>query len=137
MVKSASRKSATSAMSDAAAVATIAVTDLKQARRFYERTLGFEHVDTQGEEAVTYSSGGSHFFVYRSQFAGSNEATAATWMVEDVEGLVADLKDRGVEFEHYDMPGMTRRGDVHVAGEMKAAWFKDPDGNILALVSEA
>lgn len=131
------KKSATPGLGDAAAIATIAVADLKAARKFYEQTLGFQLVDQQGEEAATYASGGSHFFVYRSRFAGTNEATAATWMVDDVEGLVDDLADRGVPFEHYDMPGMTLEGHVHVAGDMKAAWFKDPDGNILALVSEA
>src|SRR5258705_10657623 len=92
---SASRKSATSPLADTEAVATIGVQDLKAARRFYEQTLGFEHVDTQGDEAVTYSSGESHFFVYKSQFGGTNEATSATWMVEDVEGVVDDLKGRG------------------------------------------
>lgn len=56
-------------------------------------------------------------------------------MVKDVDGLVKDLKAKGVAFEHYDLPGLTRKGDVHVAGTHKNAWFMDPDGNILALVS--
>jgi hypothetical protein len=73
--------------------------------------------------------------VYKSQFAGSNKATAVTWIVDDVEGTVRDLKAKGISFEHYDFPGMTRKGDVHIAGKSKAAWFKDPDGNILAVVS--
>jgi len=54
---------------------------------------------------------------------------------KDLEREVETLKGRGVRFEHYDMPGLTRQGDVHVAGDMKVAWFKDPDGNILSLVS--
>jgi hypothetical protein len=54
---------------------------------------------------------------------------------EDVEGIVSALKGKGVKFEHYDMPGMTRKGDVHAGGGMKIAWFKDPDGNILSIVS--
>jgi hypothetical protein len=59
-----------------------------------------------------------------------------TWAVGDeVESLVRALKSKGVKFEHYDMPGMTRQGDVHIGGDMKVAWFKDPDGNILNLVS--
>ena len=53
-----------------------------------------------------------------------------------MEGLVKDLKAKGVAFEHYDMPGVTLKGDVHVAGKHKNAWFKDPDGNILAVISE-
>src|SRR6185369_16205534 len=52
-----------------------------------------------------------------------------------VEDVVRDLKTRGVEFEHYDMPETKRQGDVHVSGSMKNAWFKDPDGNILGIMS--
>jgi hypothetical protein len=84
---------------------------------------------------LTCKSGTSSVLVYESEFAGTNEATAATWAVDDVDGTVSTLRDKGVKFEHYDFPNMTRKGDVHVAGDMKAAWFKDPDGNILALVS--
>jgi hypothetical protein len=73
--------------------------------------------------------------VYRSRFAGTNKATALTWTVDDVEDVVRTLKGKGVKFEHYDMPGMKHDGDVHVAGELKVAWFKDPDGNILSVVN--
>ena len=62
--------------------------------------------------------------------------TAASWSVgDDLDAVIADLKSKGVTFEHYDMPDITLEGDVHVMGELKAAWFKDPDGNILNLVS--
>ena len=122
-------------LGDYDAMATIAVKNLKAARKFYEDKLGFKVVHTEGEEAVTYKSGRSQLLVYRSQYAGTNKATAATWMVDDVEGLVKDLKAKGIAFEHYDMPGMAVKGDVHVAGKRKNAWFKDPDGNIIALVS--
>jgi catechol 2,3-dioxygenase-like lactoylglutathione lyase family enzyme len=118
------------------AMATVAVRDLNRAKRFYEETLGLELVDSEGEEALVYRAGDSKVLVYRSQFAGSNKATAATLNLGDqVEPVVKDLKARGVTFEHYDMPGLTLKGDVHVGGDMKAAWLKDPDGNILALVS--
>ncbi|HMI92975.1 MAG TPA: hypothetical protein VK509_16495, partial [Polyangiales bacterium] len=71
-----------------------------------------------------------------SEFAGTNKATNVTWTVgDDVEGTVRQLKEKGVRFEHYDMPGMTLMGDVHVAGDMKVAWFKDPDGNILNVMN--
>jgi hypothetical protein len=82
------------------------------------------------------TSGNTRVLVYHSQYAGTNKATAATWMVSDIESLVKDLKAKGVSFEHYDMPGVTRKGDIHLAGPLKNAWFKDPDGNIIALVSE-
>ena len=122
-------------LGDYDAMATIAVRDLTAAKKFYEGKLGFKAVHTEGEEAVSYKSGKSQLLVYRSQYADTNKATAATWMVEDVEALVKELKAKGIAFEHYDMPGMTVKGDVHVAGNRKNAWFKDPDGNIIALVS--
>lgn len=117
------------------AVANIAVGNLETARRFYEGTLGLKPVDAEGEEVIVFRSGNSNLNVYRSQYAGTNRATAVTWTVDDVEGAVRELKAKGVTFEHYDMPDMTREGDVHVAGDMKVAWFKDPDGNILNIVN--
>ena len=115
-------------------LATLAVKNLSASRKFYENKLGFKVVHTEGDQAVTYKSGNSQLLVYQSQFAGTNKATTATWMVKDVEVLVKDLKSKGISFEHYDMPGVKLKGDVHVAGPRKNAWFKDPDGNILALV---
>ena len=88
------------------------------------------------KEVLNFKNGASELLVYQSQFAGTNKATAVTWNVDDVEREARALKDKGVAFEHYDMPGMTLKGDVHVAGKMKAAWFKDPDGNIHAIVGE-
>ena len=127
-------RAATLTASDA--VATIGVKNLKAARRFYEEKLGFEPVDVREDDVATYSSGRSKLFVYKSDFAGTNKATAATWVVSDVDALVEDLAKKGVPFERYEMPGMKLEGDVHVAGKMRAAWFKDPDGNILAIVNE-
>ena len=117
------------------AVATIAVKDPGAARKFYEGKLGLKPEDTRDDEVVTYGSGKSRLFVYKSDYAGTNKATSATWTVDDVDGLAQDLKAKGVQFERYDMPGMKHEGDVHVAGNMRAAWFKDPDGNILSIVS--
>jgi hypothetical protein len=75
--------------------------------------------------------------VYRSDYAGTNQATAATWAVGDeLDSVMDDLRSKGVSFEHYDLPGTTREGDVHILGDMRGAWFKDPDGNILALVNQ-
>jgi catechol 2,3-dioxygenase-like lactoylglutathione lyase family enzyme len=118
------------------AVANLAVKNLDAARRFYEDTLGLAPVDEEGDEVIVYKSGDSVLNVYRSQYAGTNEATAVTWSVgDDIEDIVRALRDKGVTFEHYDMPGMTVDGDIHVAAEMKVAWFKDPDGNILNLIN--
>jgi len=121
-------------LSDSDAIATIAVKNLETARKFYAGTLGLTTV-MENDEVLAFKTGDSTLFVYRSQYAGTNKATAATFVAEDVDDLVRRLKDRGVSFEHYDLPQMTRQGDVHVAGEMKAAWFKDPDGNIFSLVT--
>ncbi|KQW57846.1 VOC family protein [Variovorax sp. Root411] len=118
------------------AVANLAVKDLAVARRFYEDTLGLSQVDAEGDEVIVYRSGSTRINVYRSQFAGTNQATAVTWQVgDDIGRIAAALKDRGVRFEHYDMPGTTLEGDLHVMGGMKVAWFKDPDGNILNLIN--
>ena len=123
-------------LADKSVMATIPVKDLAAAAKFYEGTLKFKKLEEEGEEAITYQSGDSEIVVYRSKFAGSNKATAATWVVGDeIEDIVKELKTKGVPFEHYDMPGMKQQGDLHVADGMKAAWFKDPDGNILALTS--
>jgi catechol-2,3-dioxygenase len=118
-------------------VATIAVKSIAVAEKFYQGTLGLKPSATQEAGVREYRSGSSSVLVYESQYAGTNKATAATWMIPDgLEGLVSSLKAKGVVFEHYDLPGTTRKGDVHLTGRSKAAWFKDPDGNILALVGQ-
>src|SRR5262249_49274298 len=124
-------------LGDKQAVATLAVKDLAVAKRFYEDVLGLKPRGSQDGEGITYQSGGSSVIVYKSTYAGTNKATGANWLVgADIEKIVAGLKERGVVFEHYDFPGVTRKGDVHVMGDFKAAWFKDPDGNILALMNQ-
>ena len=120
--------------------ATIAVKDLDAARKFYGGTLGLKPIDTDSpdEEAILYGSGTSAVLVYRSQYAGTNQATAASWRVgDDFDAVVEELRSKGVSFEHYDLPGATREGDVHVMGDLRAAWFKDPDGNILNIANQS
>ena len=116
--------------------ATLAVGDIGEARSFYEGTLGLEPV-MEFPDSVLYAAGGSRLMVYQSQFAGTNQATAATWGVGDeFDAIVEGLRAKGVAFEHYDLPETTREGDIHVMGEMRGAWFKDPAGNIIALVDQ-
>jgi catechol-2,3-dioxygenase len=123
-------------LGDSAAVATVAVKDLTAAKRFYAETLGLKQIAADGEEAVTYAAGDSKLMVYRSQYAGTNKATAVTWLVgSDIEQLTQALSAKGVAFEHYDLPGMKRTGDIHEAMGTRAAWFKDPDGNIHGIVT--
>ena len=116
-------------LGDSKAIATIAVKNLDVAKKFYRDKLGLELVSEQ-METTSYKTGNTTMLVYKSDFAGTNKATSATWTVDDVEGLVKKLKAKGVVFEHYDLPGLTRNGDIHSAGKYKLAWFKDPDGNI-------
>jgi catechol 2,3-dioxygenase-like lactoylglutathione lyase family enzyme len=118
------------------AIATVAVKDIKAAARFYEGTLGLKAIEGPEPSVRSYKAGSSTLLVYESQYAGSNQATAVNWPVGgDLERIAQELKAKGVAFEHYDMPGITRQGDLHVAGEMKVAWFKDPDGNIHSLMN--
>jgi catechol 2,3-dioxygenase-like lactoylglutathione lyase family enzyme len=119
---------------DKDAIATIAVKDVNAAKKFYEETLGLKPQPVPEQGVLSYKSGNSSVLVYKSQYAGTNQATAATWTVDRIDEVVQALKAKGVAFEHYDFPGVTREGDVHLTGRSKAAWFKDPDGNILALV---
>ncbi|MBZ9860803.1 VOC family protein [Mesorhizobium sp. CA12] len=117
--------------------ANLAVKDIAKARAFYEGTLGLSQVDDMDGELIVYKSGDTLLNVYRSQFAGTNKATAATWAVGDrIEPIVKSLRSKGITFEHYDMPGLSLESDIHVGSGMKVAWFKDPDGNILNLVSK-
>jgi catechol 2,3-dioxygenase-like lactoylglutathione lyase family enzyme len=123
-------------LSNKDAVANLAVKDLAAAKKFYEGTLGFEPVGGMADEVIVYRSGKTIFNVYRSKEAGTNRATALTWSVgDDVKAVARELKAKGVRFEHYDMPGLTLDEDVHVGHGMQVAWFKDPDGNILNIVS--
>jgi catechol 2,3-dioxygenase-like lactoylglutathione lyase family enzyme len=120
---------------DTDAVATLAVKDLGAAARFYEETLGLSRAGSEGDEVAVFESGDTKINVYRSSFAGTNKATALTWTVDDVEDVVRTLQAKGVKFEHYDLPETTRKGDLHISGDVKVAWFKDPDGNILSVVN--
>lgn len=118
---------------DASVQPMLPVDDLDAASKFYEQTLGLKKVDSFPGVALTYESGGRTLVVYQSEFAGTNKGTAALWEVDDVEGTAKTLKAKGVTFEKYDMPGMTREGDIYRAGDMKVVWFKDPAGNILSV----
>jgi predicted enzyme related to lactoylglutathione lyase len=117
------------------AVATLAVNDLGVAARFYEETLGLSRAGADDNESIMFESGDTTINVYRSSFAGTNKATALTWSVDDVDDVVRTLKGKGVKFEHYDLPDTRREGDVHISGDVRVAWFKDPDGNILSVVN--
>src|SRR5689334_3366744 len=112
----------------------IAVKELDRARRFYEDTLGLRIEEEWGGEAITMKSGGTTVNVYKSEYAGTNKATALNFDVQDIQAEVSELRGKGIFFEHYDLPGLEQHGDIYSAEGMKTAWFKDPDGNILSLI---
>lgn len=119
-------------LADANAMATVAVKDLKTAHKFYEGTLRLKRSEADGPGVATYRSGVSTIVVYESQYAGTNQATTVTWgLGKEFDAVMRSLQDAGVKFEHYDLRDARREGDVHVFGDFRAAWFKDPDGNIL------
>ena len=117
-------------------VAVVAVKDLERGKEFYGGTLGLREAEVDEPGGVLYScQGETQLLVYQSDYAGTKQATAASWQVADIDQEIAALKEKGITFEQYDLPGVTHTGDVHTVGGLKAAWFKDPDGNILNLVN--
>lgn len=115
----------------------IAVKDIDRAKQFYKDKLGLKPIQEMGDELFMLKSGDTKLSVYKSEFAGTNKATALTFDVDDIASEIRELKDKGIRFEHYDVEGLTADGDIYSAEGMKMAWFKDPDGNILSLVQEA
>ncbi len=110
--------------------------DLARARRFYEEKLGFEPRSVEAGGVFYESGDGSACFLYPTPNAGTSKASQAFWAVRDIEREVAELRRRGVRFEEYELPGMTFRDGIASGRGPKAAWFKDTEGNILALIQE-
>jgi catechol 2,3-dioxygenase-like lactoylglutathione lyase family enzyme len=120
-------------LADSAVSAGLPASDMARAKAFYEQTLGLPVV-SDFEDSVMFACGdGTTMFVYPSQFAGTNQATAAGWQVGDIEAAMTELRGRGVAFEEYDMPGLKTVDGVATLGPTKSSWFKDTEGNILAL----
>jgi predicted enzyme related to lactoylglutathione lyase len=108
--------------------------DVGRARKFYEDKLGFK-ARQQVADGVVYEFGqGTAAFLYPTPNAGTSKASQAFWQVDDIEREVAELKKRGVTFEEYDMPDMKATNSIYTGGGARAAWFKDSEGNILALI---
>ena len=114
---------------------TISVTDLQRAKKFYGETLGLR-AEGEMDGHISYKAGdGTSLIVFARQNAPKAENTVASFAVENVEAVVKWLKGRGVVFEEYDTPGLKTAGGIATIGDTKGAWFKDPDGNILAVVA--
>jgi predicted enzyme related to lactoylglutathione lyase len=111
----------------------IPVANLSRARKFYEGTLGLTPKEEYAGGVIYECGKGSSVFMYPSAGAGTSKASTAFWAVDDVAAEVAELKARGVVFEEYDLPGIKTVNGIATAGGAKTAWFKDTEGNILAI----
>jgi catechol 2,3-dioxygenase-like lactoylglutathione lyase family enzyme len=114
--------------------AYVPVKDVGRARKFYEEKLGFTDGHEQAAGVHYNCADGTAFFVYLSDSAGTNKASQAFWMVKDVRAEVKELRAKGVVFEEYDNPNFKTVDGIATGGGAMSAWFKDPDGNILAIV---
>ena len=112
--------------------AYIPASNITRARKFYEEIIGLQPKEEYAG-GVIYECGGTGVVLYPTPNAGTSKASQAFWQVQDVEAEVAELKERGMKFEEYDMPGMTMKSSIATAGGAKTAWFKDTEGNILAI----
>ena len=113
--------------------AYIPAKDVARARKFYEEKLGFKPKEETGGGVVYECAEHTACFLYPTPNAGTSKASQAFWQVADVEKEVLELKARGVTFEEYDMPGITMKNSIATGGGAKTAWFKDTEGNILAV----
>jgi len=121
-------------LNDSTVTANIPASDLDRARRFYADTLGLTPVSENPGGLIYATAGGTYFFLYETAFAGQAGHTIAQWHVADVAAEVSELKAKGLEFDHYDLPETTWEGDVaSVPGMGHAAWFKDSEGNIMCI----
>jgi len=121
-------------LKDAPVVPYIPATDVARARRFYEEKVGLVPREEVAGGVVYECGQRSWIFLYPSGGAGTSQASQAFWQVDDVEAEVAALRSRGVVFEEYDLPGVTMVDGIAKAGRSRAAWFKDSEGNIMALI---
>src|ERR1700694_1415043 len=120
-------------LTDAPARPTIAVSDLDKAKAFYGESLGLTHVeDTPG--GSSFEAGGTFIELYPSEFAGTAKNTVAGFEVSDLDATMNSLRQKGVAFRDYDLPAVKTPDGVAALGDARGCWFKDPDGNILAII---
>jgi len=111
----------------------IPVSNVARARKFYEEKVGLKPKEEYAGGVIYECGGGSWVFMYPSAGAGTSKASTAFWAVDDVAAEVQELKARGVVFEEYDMPGIKMENSIASGGGAKTAWFKDSEGNIMAV----
>lgn len=122
-------------LADAPVIAMIPTKDLASARKFYEETLRLNPAEEMPGGVSFVCGDGTRIAVYETYVSNLGDQTVAAWEVKDIKSEVAELKSRGVEFVEYDLPQLKTVDSIAAEeGFGSAAWFKDPDGNILSLV---
>lgn len=120
-------------LADACVNPTIPVVDLERARKFYEEKLGLKVIRTDPSPGIMFEAGeGTGLYIYQRE-ATKADHTVAVFEVQDIKAEVKELKDKGVVFEEYDVPGLKTVGGIVTMGDIKGAWFKDTEGNILGV----
>lgn len=122
-------------LKDALVAAILPAADLERAKTFYTETLGLPAPNTVAPGTLEFRCGGdTRLIVYQRESGTKADHTVAGWLVEDVEGTVEALREKGVVFEQYDMPNLkTDERGIAVIGDEQTAWFKDPEGNTLSI----
>ena len=119
-------------LATSAVAALLPVADIDRAKGFYDR-LDLPFLGTNDEGSLMYQLSGATLILLPRDAGTQNSSTALTWEVADVAAEIADLEGRGVVFEDYDLPGLKTVDHIAEMGGEKAAWFKDPDGNVLCV----
>ena len=121
-------------LTNALVCATVSTTDLQRARRFYEETLGLTAAIADERRGVYYRAGGGTVLNLYERQHTTAENSVATFLVENLDEVMSDLRNRGISFEEYDLPDLrTKNGVYSDQTGFKVSWFKDPDGNILGI----
>ena len=115
------------------AYATLPASNIERAKKFYSEKLGLNPDEVEADGSLLYQCDGSGFLVYPSQYAGTAKNTAVGFRTDDLDKEMREMRSKGVVFEEYDMPGLKTINGVATIGNIKGAWFKDSEGNILAI----
>jgi catechol 2,3-dioxygenase-like lactoylglutathione lyase family enzyme len=123
-------------LSDKMMFSTLPAADIDRARAWYQDKLGLSPSEERSDGLIYRVGEGTGFLLYPTSFAGTAQNTAASWRVSDINAEMADMRSKGVTFEEYDFPGLKTVDGVAEFEGGKGAWFKDSEGNILALTQE-
>src|SRR5688500_7331459 len=119
-------------LADSIIIPVLPASDMERAKKFYAEKLGLVPA-MEIEGGIAYKVRDSWFLLYPTRFAGTAEHTIASWLVDDLAETVAELRSRGVVFEEYDEPDLKTVNGIADTGDYRGAWFKDSEGNIIAL----